>query len=459
MVPRSRPLLAALAAGALGLVAAVLAPSPATAASPHAEAKALVKAGDKAFAKGDYEAALDAYQKAFELDPEPLALERIGQSHAALRHYADARDAFLKLLELAPKGKKHKEIEALVTELSIVLETRLRVDSDPPGATVYIDSKTSGAVGTTPFEINVVPGPKRLYVELADHAPYKADVDVAPSTTTAHEAKLAPLTTPLQILSSPGGASVEIDGVAVGRTPWSGEVRRGERALRISLDGHEPAALHLAVGAEPLKRAVTLRVAEPALGAPTSRPRSGTVSPVLAADLPLEGKPAPLVALALAAGPTVVGGVAGGVMVALTMHAEGGGGKAAKGLGTGLLLLSLGVLPALGHAYEGLWFEAAGHTGIRLLLGSIAAATCFYGGGAGGAEAGAAAARWPGPDDVACLLFAGATLSDVAYEVALTPLDANKVRRRKALEKRLGLTALVATPWSVAPGVTIAGGW
>jgi len=53
---------------------------------------------------------------------------------------------------------------------------RLRVQSDVPGAQVFLDRK---AVGTTPVELEVTPGPHRLNVSAEGYEMFAEDIDVA----------------------------------------------------------------------------------------------------------------------------------------------------------------------------------------------------------------------------------------------------------------------------------------
>jgi serine/threonine-protein kinase len=119
----------------------------------------------------------------------------------------------------------------------------LRIVSEPAGARVRLDGETKGE---TPLDIAGLPfgshdvrverrgfDPQVRTVELSAEAP---DAEVTVSLTRA-----APTTGVADVVSTPAGAAVSVDGKPSGRTPLAGLVLRpGTRRLEIALEGHEP---------------------------------------------------------------------------------------------------------------------------------------------------------------------------------------------------------------------------
>ena len=66
--------------------------------------------------------------------------------------------------------------------------TRLRVDTDPPGATVSVDGQE---VGTTPLEVEVEPGPHEIQVQRRGYRTESTTAELAPGTTGAYSYRLA----------------------------------------------------------------------------------------------------------------------------------------------------------------------------------------------------------------------------------------------------------------------------
>ena len=160
---------------------------------------------------------------------------------------------------------------------NVAEEASLRVDGVPFGATVRIDSDS---VGTLPFRMDgLAPGDHLLTIE---SGPYAIDTlltveagersvvflrlvggeDVSPATVEVEtnapepvaEARdaapepAAPTTGMLRIVSRPSGATIRLDGSAVGTTPLSlSSVQAGRHAITASLPGHEDRAVSVSV--------------------------------------------------------------------------------------------------------------------------------------------------------------------------------------------------------------------
>ncbi len=80
----------------------------------------------------------------------------------------------------------------------------------------------------------------REYVRTLPEAPDRAEVL---QSIRRLERSLAALgVQQVTILSTPAGASVTLDGDAVGETPWTGETTPGPHRVRVVLEGHAPSA-------------------------------------------------------------------------------------------------------------------------------------------------------------------------------------------------------------------------
>ncbi|MBV8760248.1 MAG: tetratricopeptide repeat protein [Deltaproteobacteria bacterium] len=89
-----------------------LADDPATRAS-----KRHFDRGEKLFALGKFDEALDEYQKAFDAKPIPDFLFNIGQCYRNLGDYQQAIFSFKKYLKLEPDASDKEKVEKLIDEL------------------------------------------------------------------------------------------------------------------------------------------------------------------------------------------------------------------------------------------------------------------------------------------------------------------------------------------------------
>lgn len=94
-----------LSLAATALPQAALA-APKVSAADDAKARTLYKQGDKAYAEGNYEAALDAFQQAYELSHRELLLYNIGNTYERLGKPKEAADALEQYLPHAKKAEK-----------------------------------------------------------------------------------------------------------------------------------------------------------------------------------------------------------------------------------------------------------------------------------------------------------------------------------------------------------------
>jgi tetratricopeptide (TPR) repeat protein len=121
---------------ALGLVAIVLACSTAHAddAATRSAKKHYLK-GEKLFALGKFDKALDEYQQAFDAKPLPDFLYNIGQCYRNLGDLDQAIFSFKKYLQLSPEASDRDKVDKLIAELQQKLDeeqSKKIVPTPPP---------------------------------------------------------------------------------------------------------------------------------------------------------------------------------------------------------------------------------------------------------------------------------------------------------------------------------------
>jgi len=122
----------------------------------------------------------------------------------------------------------------------------LYVISDPTGSNVYLDSIYKG---TTPVTLdNLASGTHIVQLDHFGYYDWKSTVNVPVGGTSTVSGTLNPMpagsTGWVYVSSSPGGASVSIDGKAMGQTPASGALRlsnvaTGDHTVTLSLAGYQ----------------------------------------------------------------------------------------------------------------------------------------------------------------------------------------------------------------------------
>jgi TonB family protein len=119
----------------------------------------------------------------------------------------------------------------------------LRIESEPSGARVSVNGE---AKGRTPLRLPDLPfGSYRVQVEQRGYEPQARAVSLSAGAASGElRFVLARPTAPTQggadVISTPPGASVSVDGRPVGTTPLAGlKLKPGKRRLEVALDGHE----------------------------------------------------------------------------------------------------------------------------------------------------------------------------------------------------------------------------
>ncbi|MEO0323489.1 MAG: PEGA domain-containing protein, partial [Myxococcota bacterium] len=114
----------------------------------------------------------------------------------------------------------------------------LRVVTDPPGAAVYIDDRSQGAIGTTPFQ-NVLPtGEHRIWIERPGYEVQERTVQVELGETHSEELTLDRTRFgKIRVVANIPGADVLVDGEAVGEVPFEGDVDAGTRRITVRAPG------------------------------------------------------------------------------------------------------------------------------------------------------------------------------------------------------------------------------
>ena len=147
---------------------------------------------------------------------------------------------------IVPAAAPAPAAEASPLAPAAVVTGSLRVQSEPPGARVRIDGQ---ARGETPLALADLPfGEYEVRVERKGYESQSREVSLSAASPSAEwqvalarpprAAPVAPATA--DILSSPPGASVSVDGRPAGNTPLAGlRLKPGRHEVALALEGHE----------------------------------------------------------------------------------------------------------------------------------------------------------------------------------------------------------------------------
>jgi hypothetical protein len=128
----------------------------------------------------------------------------------------------------------------------VVPPTHLQISSDPADASVMVDRKP---VGSTPLTLrSLTPGEHLITLQKRGFLDAYATVDLVPDVRRALDMRLEPVTGLLLVRSTPAGAEVTANGMAVGSTPaLITTLPPGTHRLRVTNPGFQPKELEVQI--------------------------------------------------------------------------------------------------------------------------------------------------------------------------------------------------------------------
>lgn len=197
-------------AAALGAILTLTAVGPVHAqeATSEPSARDLFFQGSAAYRMGNYEEAVDVWQRAYALDPRPLLLYNLGQAYERLGRLTEAVDATERYLSQAdPNDPQRADAMARLSAMRERLQrTGIRVVTDVEGGVILVDGEDRGR---TPRRdpIQVAPGPHTVVIQARGYQEFRSSVTVTAGMVAQVPVELRPI----------GGAGPEV--AAAGAEP------------------------------------------------------------------------------------------------------------------------------------------------------------------------------------------------------------------------------------------------
>jgi len=136
-----------------------------------------------AYQRGDYQEALHHFLASNRLVPNRNVLFNIARTYEKLRQYPEAHRYFTQAAEAEKDPAQKRRIEEALAQIKHFVAV-VDVQTNPPGATVYVDRKDLGPRGETPRELGLAPGSYKILVERPGYEPAEAKVTGAKAGRT-----------------------------------------------------------------------------------------------------------------------------------------------------------------------------------------------------------------------------------------------------------------------------------
>jgi outer membrane receptor protein involved in Fe transport len=270
---RARRVTSALVA--LSLAAGLLVAPSARADGLADEAELHFQLAAEHYQKGEFREALEHFLSSNRLVPNKNVIFNIARTFEQLKRYADAHRYYVDALAVETDPKTIGDLNAAILRVAPNVAV-IKVETTPPGATVYIDRKDLGSRGRSPRPLGVPEGKYQVLVELEGYEP----ASVGPI-----EAKLGSETrVPITLKRIVGTVRVTVEGAPGAAVHVDDE--KAEPACSAPCDLEIPPGLHQLYftrdGFQAPPRQITVVARETSKTTATMSPLTGTV--VVSAD-------------------------------------------------------------------------------------------------------------------------------------------------------------------------------
>src|SRR5450432_3676358 len=210
----------------------------ASAAETADEADLQFQLGNDRYDAGDIKSALEHFLASNRLAPNKNVLFDIARCYEQLKLLPDAYRYYSASLEAdtseAGKRRTQESLDRLKPRVAL-----LTIESNPPGATIYLDRKDLGSRGSTPRTLALPEGSHTVIVELPNYEiaqSEKLDLNVGEETRT--QLKLKPILGTLRVTGTKQ-ATIRLDSQAKAMcaVPCALDVQVGKHTVSISRDG------------------------------------------------------------------------------------------------------------------------------------------------------------------------------------------------------------------------------
>lgn len=180
--------------------------------------------------------------------------EELGRHSQAYRYYADYA---AEELEDADREAAEQALARIRRRVALI-----RIESDPPGATIYLNRTELGARGRTPRTLAVEPGGYRVILRREGYEEAAIEVTASRGAERTVELSLTPILGTVQLVGGPAGAEVRVDDPEsdpVGTVPGDVQIVPGTHTLIIDAPGHQTERVEVEVAPrQTLRRSVEL---------------------------------------------------------------------------------------------------------------------------------------------------------------------------------------------------------
>ena len=212
----------------MGLFAVITAPAPVDA--QRRTAQIVKKEAVEAFKAKDYRQAAILFQELYMQTSNANLLYNVGLCQQRAGMDTEALESLEKFLTQAPNSRAVGKAKKMIAELKSVVNGELinvLVRSEPAGANVFVNQRSAGMVGVTPFTLKLMPGAHTIIVDTDGYEAQSRQVSLAKDSARELFFQLFPTDQmgALKFMISERDADVMVNNRRIGRSPIREEMR------------------------------------------------------------------------------------------------------------------------------------------------------------------------------------------------------------------------------------------
>jgi len=229
------------------------------------------------YREGKVEEALGEFLASNRLVRNRNVIFNIARCFEELKHYNEAYRWYTEIAPAEMPESDRKELLAGLRRLQPSLAL-LHVETDPPGATVFVDRKDLGARGQTPVTLALPKGLALVMVELAGYRAFQEQAQLAVGKTVQVKPALDRIYGAIAVSGDPAEVEVRVDATAEHQgaplflKEGRGQVVPGRHILTISAPGHVAQQIAVEIPADGVAPvSFRLQIVPPPMGAVVAR--------------------------------------------------------------------------------------------------------------------------------------------------------------------------------------------
>ncbi|MCS6799328.1 MAG: TonB-dependent receptor [Myxococcota bacterium] len=228
------------------------------------EADLRFELGVEAHRRGDCRTALTHYHASNRLAYNRNVVFNVARCYEQLGRYAEAYRYYADYLDETTDAEERRTAERALERIRPHVAL-VRVETQPPGATLYVDRRELGSRGQSPRTLALSPEPHRILAEIDGHEPaWSEPIVPRVGELVTVELVLERILGEVHVTGGPSGARIRVEDEPsiAGTVPGTISLPPGAHVLTISAPGHRTVRERLQVEA---RRTMRLEVSLPPL--------------------------------------------------------------------------------------------------------------------------------------------------------------------------------------------------